>query len=220
MRIVAHYSFNNGESVVKEKYPHLLAELERAIGGIDASKHKTKESEEKTMLGQLLYSPKSLNVAFKDALLPNGWRAVKEMCDYPTDCYVGGYVPPKKFAGRLPFREMDFVKEKLGVEVQFGKYSFMVYNVAAKMTIFSNLKHIDAGIEVVPVKEFAEEMSTGVSYFEQFVWDLKKRGNADIDVPVYILGIMADEHPEVDSAGPGAPGGKGQGVFDDLSGDA
>jgi hypothetical protein len=34
-------------------------------------------------------------------------------------------------------------------------------------------------------------MSTGVSYFEQFVWDLQKRGAADIDVPVMILGIDA-----------------------------
>lgn len=47
---------------------------------------------------------------------------------------------------------MDFVKEKLGVEVQFGKYAFMVYTVCAKMTIFRNLGHIDAGIEIVPVR--------------------------------------------------------------------
>jgi len=32
-------------------------------------------------------------------------------------------------------------------------------------------------------------MSTGVSYFEQFVWDLEHRGTADIDIPVLILGI-------------------------------
>src|ERR1700679_2584165 len=87
---------------------------------------------------------------------------------------------------------MDFVKNKLGVEVQFGKYSFMVYNVAAKMTIFKNLGHIDAGVEIVPVKSFADEMSSGVSYFEQFVWDLNNRGVADIDIPVMILGIDAD----------------------------
>ena len=31
---------------------------------------------------------------------------------------------------------MDFVKNKLGIEVQFGKYAFMVYNVYAKITIF------------------------------------------------------------------------------------
>ena len=86
---------------------------------------------------------------------------------------------------------MDFVKEKLGIEVQFGKYSFMVYNVCAKMTIFNKRKYIDAGVEIVPVKTFAKEMSTGVSYFEQFVWDLEERGVADIDIPVLILGIDA-----------------------------
>ena len=84
---------------------------------------------------------------------------------------------------------MDFVKQKLGVEVQFGKYSFMVYNVAAKMTIFKNMGYIDTGIEIVPVKALADEMSSGVSYFEQFVWDLETRGTADIDIPVMIIGI-------------------------------
>jgi hypothetical protein len=82
-------------------------------------------------------------------------------------------------------------KRKLAFDVQFGKYAFMVYNVCAKMTIFHNLGHIDHGIEIVPVKAFANEMSTGVSYFEQFVWDLDRRGVSNIDIPVMILGIDA-----------------------------
>jgi len=53
----------------------------------------------------------------------------------------------------------------------------------------TTIKVIDVGIEIVPVKEFAEQMSTGVSYFEQFVWDLEHRGVADIDIPVLILGV-------------------------------
>ena len=36
---------------------------------------------------------------------------------------------------------------------------------------------------------FADEMSTGVSYYEQFLWDLEALGVADIDIPVLILGI-------------------------------
>ena len=35
-------------------------------------------------------------------------------------------------------------------------------------------------------------MSTGVSFFEQFVWDLEKRGVSNIDIPVLILGIDTD----------------------------
>ena len=84
---------------------------------------------------------------------------------------------------------MDFVKNRLGVEVQFGKYAFMVYNVCAKMTIFRNLGVVDTGVEIVPVKDLADQMSSGVSYFEQFGWDLETRGVSDIDIPVLILGV-------------------------------
>jgi hypothetical protein len=60
---------------------------------------------------------------------------------------------------------------------------------AQKMTIFHKLGVIDVGIEIAPITLFAEEMSTGVSYFEQFVWDLEHRGIADIDIPVLVLGV-------------------------------
>jgi hypothetical protein len=59
----------------------------------------------------------------------------------------------------------------------------------SNLTIFHNLGVIDAGVEIVPVKSLADQMSTGVSYFEQFVWDLERRGVSDIDIPVLILGI-------------------------------
>jgi len=187
MNIAGVYSFNDGEKVVSDKYPKLLIEIKDAIHAVDASVCMTKHSSEKTMPGQLLYSPVELNKLFKTQLNPLGWGSVRVKCDYRTDYYVKNYKP--KNLGRSAFREMDFVKEKLGVEIQFGKYAFMVYNVAAKMTIFRNLSYIDTGIEIVPVKALANKMSTGVSYFEQFVWDLEKRGISNIDVPVLILGI-------------------------------
>ena len=138
----------------------------------------------------MLYSPVSLNKAIKEPLFAQGWRNHTEKCQYSTDYYTPEY--QSEVTEIVGFRDMDFVKSKLGVEVQFGKYSFMVYNVAAKMTIFRNFGVIDAGVEIVPVKNFALQMSSGVSYFEQFVWDLQKRGVADIDVPVLILGIASE----------------------------
>ena len=186
MRVVGEYSFAGGEKVVKEKYGDLLQELYTGIEKIDLSQFKTKVSKEKTMMGKMLYSPSALNQEFKKQLNPLGWKSHREKCDYPN-FYVGGY-EHKSSSGA--FRDMDFLKDKLGVEVQFGKYSFMVYNVAAKMTIFRNLGVIDAGVEIVPVKELALQMSSGVSYFEQFTWDLEKRGVSNIDTPVFILGIV------------------------------
>jgi hypothetical protein len=137
----------------------------------------------------MLYSPKALNKDFKTAFHALGWRTVRVKCQYDRQHYVRGSPAAKPIDGA--FREMDFVKDKLGVEVQFGKYSFMVYNVCAKMTIFHNLGYVDTGIEIVPVKELADDMSSGVSYFEQFVWDLEQRGVSDIDIPVLVLGISA-----------------------------
>lgn len=189
VRIAGTYSFNDGKAQVTKRYAHLLREINEAIKVVNAADHKIKVSKEKTMPGQMLYSPKSINAAFKVAFADRNWQPVRVACAYPTQYYAKGYTPRELRKGA--FREMDFVKDRLGVEVQFGKYAFMVYNVCAKMTIFSKLGHIDCGVEIVPVKAFAEEMSSGVSYFEQFVWDLESRGVADIDIPVMILGIDA-----------------------------
>ncbi|HEV2209273.1 MAG TPA: BglII/BstYI family type II restriction endonuclease [Verrucomicrobiae bacterium] len=192
MRLAAIYSFNNGEKVVTEHYPHLVREVRTAISSIDETQCKTKESFESTTAGTFFYSPVALNRAFKKELIDlRGWKPIRVPCDYPTTFYLDNYEIRR--SNRGAFREMDFVKEKLGIEVQFGKYAFMVYNVCAKMTIFRNLGHIDCGIEIVPVKALVEEMSSGVSYFEQFVWDLETRGVANIDIPVLILGVDAVE---------------------------
>ena len=188
MIIAAEYSFNDGDAI-KRTHPLLVQELEDIVAAVDASRCKSKTSEEITMQGKMLYSPRELNKAFARGFAAKGWRKRRVQCRYPTGYYRPGYVPRRLRQGA--FREMDFLKNRLGIEVQFGKYAFMVYNVCAKMTIFSNLDVIDAGVEIVPVKSFADEMSTGVSYFEQFVWDLEARGVADIDIPVLIFGIDA-----------------------------
>jgi hypothetical protein len=185
--IAGRYSFNQGAERVSESYPKLLAEIEDVINQVKTDKLKTKVSKEKTMPGTMLFDPRALNREFKKEFTRRGWSSVRVMCDYSTDFYVSDARTRKPAKGA--FREMDFVKDKLGVEVQFGKYAFMVYNVCAKMTIFRNLGYIDSGVEIVPVKSFAGDMSSGVSYFEQFVWDLQNRGVADIDIPVLILGI-------------------------------
>jgi len=198
MIIAGKYSFNGGRDVLETNHPDELSEIYQVIAAVDSAQHLTKTSREKTMPGKTLYSPRSLNVAFKSEFKKLGWGSHRELCIYPTEFYTSEYQPAQTTKRRAgAYREMDQVKNSVGVEVQFGKYSFMVYNVAAKMTIFRNLGVIKAGIEIVPIKAFAASMSTGVSYFEQFVWDLEHRGVADIDVPVLVLGVMSSTTPQV-----------------------
>lgn len=193
MKIAGAYSFNNGKEAITEQHRQQLDEVVQVIDAIDAESCKTKESKEKTMLGRLIYSPPALNNKFKEQFATQGWVNHKVVVEYSKDYYVPGYDPRSRSGGEpTSFRDMDFIKAKLGVEVQFSKYSFMTYSGCAKMTIFAKMGVIDCGIEIVPVKALAEEMSTGVSYFEQFVWDLEHRGVSDIDIPVLILGIDTD----------------------------
>ena len=160
MKIAGIYSFNGGRGAVEKQYPELLAEITGVITSINEEDHKSKRSKEKTMPGLMLYSPRSLNKAFKAAFNRVGdWHPIRIKAEYSVKYYERGYKAAAMNKGA--FREMDFVKNKLGVEVQFGKYAFMVYNVCAKMTIFQKLGHISTGVEIVPVKQFVEHMSHG-----------------------------------------------------------
>jgi hypothetical protein len=192
MKVVAEFDFNGGKDYIQSCYNAELVDIYSVITGIDPYLYKTKVSKEKTMAGELLFAPSKLNSAFKSAFNKAGWEAKKVHCNYIYGNLLENYKAPIQTKSK-PFREMDFLKpgKKIGVEVQFGKYAFMVYNVCAKMTIFKNLGVIDCGLEIVPVKRFADQMSTGVSYFEQFAWDLQKRGTSNIDIPVLIYGIDA-----------------------------
>lgn len=188
MRFAGFYSLKNGRSVIEAEHDGEWREIANVIAGVDSSVYRTKLSREKTKQGRVLFSPPALNKAYKAGFYGHGWKTVRVNCDYSAEEYVSDYTyEPAQGA----FREMDFVKNGVGVEVQFGKYAFMVYNVCAKMTIFRNLGHIQAGVEIVPMKDFAVQMSSGVSYFEQIVWDLKTRGESDIDIPVLVVGITS-----------------------------
>ena len=173
MKVVSEFSQKDGKAFISREFPNELSEIYEVIEGVNLKDFKTKISREKTMPGELLYSPSELNREYKWRFNNLGWHEYRIKLPF----------------GNGAFREMDFVKNRLGVEVQFGKYAFMAYNVSAKMTIFHNHNVIDAGVEIVPMKNMADQMSSGVSYFEQIKWDLENRGVADIDIPVIVMGI-------------------------------
>ena len=179
------YSFNEGKKYIQENHKIEFNEVKEIISMVDAEACKVKKSEEETMKGKLLYAPKELNKCFKRNFKKKGWI---------TGARINVWTEvPEIQTTHKGYREIDALKNKLGVEVQFGKYSFMVYNVAAKMTIFAKQKIIDSGIEVVPMLRLAKEMSSGVSYFEQMKTDLEMRGVSNIDIPVIVLGVVQNK---------------------------
>jgi hypothetical protein len=185
MQIVATYSFNDGGPFIDTHFSNELHEIKEAIYSVDADAAKTKTSREVTMQGRMLYSPIGLNRALlDDRLYQQGWT--KPRIDYETT------VPETGLTYR-GFIEGDGLKNKLGLEVQFGKYAFLGWDVLGKMPIFAQRGYFTAGVEVVPMAKFRRgQMSTGIGCFEQIKALLEYRGVSDLDIPVLILGIAPD----------------------------
>src|SRR3989344_7554252 len=181
MRVVNTYSFKGGERFVKKRHSKELGEILDTIKHLDAISCLTKLSSEKTKVGQLLFSPPALNKAMKLELCDAGWTKKSNG--------KRGYIEPRHKFGKNRFREMDGIKDKVGLEIQFGKYAFMGYDIFSKMVIFKNLGYIECGIEVVPAAELVKQMSTGVSSFNQLLVDFENRGESNIDIPVFVIGI-------------------------------
>jgi hypothetical protein len=182
------YSFNNSQAIIEKEHPGELAEIFEIIRTVGSISRKTIARVEKTIVYNLLFDPSMLTELFKKKFEERSWTSdTRIVCNYSADFYTSEYTPSAVLQNA--YREMDFIKNRLGVEIQFDKLTPLGYHGCAKMTIFHNEGLIDVGVEIVPLKELAIEMSTGVSYFEQFVWDLEHRGVSEIDIPVLILGI-------------------------------
>lgn len=191
MKIIKTYSHKKGEEILTQERPRLLQELSVAVEAISAAHCLTKESKETSKIktwGGLLFSPRAINAAFKSILYPAGWAKWDEKKQKFGE-YTLTFSDDTTRRGDDRVRKIDGIKERVGLEIQMGKYAFMGYDVFSKMIIFKNMGFIDYGIEVVLVQKMIDRMSTGVSAFEHLMIDFKYRGEADIDVPVLVLGI-------------------------------
>ena len=130
------------------------------------------------MPGALLYSPQDLNRKFKMAFRE---RDYKELRDVYTIT-----LPNSSIKIKGAFKQIDFVKDKVLVEVQFGKYGFMFYDMA-KFQHFFNENKADVGVEIVPCHAMHKQMSTGVSYGEQLVYDIERLKRHFPAVPVKVI---------------------------------
>jgi hypothetical protein len=95
-------------------------------------------------------------------------------------------------SGRRPilsYNQTDFVKERVAVEVQFGKYSFVAYDLFVKHMAFYIGNVIDVGVEILAMKELQEEMASGVGYYEGELYNLIREGRGVPAVPLVLIGV-------------------------------
>lgn len=182
MKIAEKYSFNGGLEYIQVNHQPELNQLISVVERIDAEACRLKKPEKEEIsradrVGvEKFFSPIHFNALFDYFLINLDWELKPRI--YTND------------ASRAGFREMDFVKNHLGLEIQFGKYSFLTYDIVAKMIIFKNYGVINCGVEICPMSSMLPHMSSGIGAYEQVKWDLESRGFVkDFDIPVLVLGV-------------------------------
>jgi hypothetical protein len=201
MKVVKKYSHLNGEEYLlvhkKDQYEEIL----QVISEVDGDNFKTKVSEEKGREGELLYNPDSLNREFKQKFGKYLWKAVTRSY-YVSDKYeVVKIIEPLNLHDQKDylqsvgeplirsFNQTDFVKDKISVEVQMGKYFAVTYDLFVKHLSFYTGGIIDVGIEILPSRSMHEKMSSGPPFFEKEVHNVLRHGRTTPPVPLVILAI-------------------------------
>ncbi len=205
MKIANLYNHLNGREFLLVNKPKLWEEIQAAICSINANSF-TKQSKDKTKQGKLLYDQKAINKEFEKYLMPRNWQSQK------TTYYVTGDLNVAREISRIRDQneqakiirsyglvplatnnQVDFVKERVAVEVQFGKYFSVAYDLHVKHTFFFLRDDIDVGIEIIPTREMMRRMDTGIAWFENEVANVIREGRSNPSVPLVIIGVEPEE---------------------------
>lgn len=205
MKIAGVYSHLNGYEHMLVHHQDLWNEIVRAITDIDANRY-TKISRAKATKGKLLYDQKALNRQFEALLFPQNWQSVT------TQYYVTGDISTAREIagirdkeeqrriieqhGHTAFRtnnQVDFVKNRVAVEVQFGKYFSVAYDLHVKHTFFFLRNDIDVGIEIVPTRAMCIHMDSGVAWYENELANVIREGRSNPTVPIVMIGIEPEQ---------------------------
>jgi len=122
----------------------------------------------------------SFNATLDNLFVSHGWERQPPVFDDPAD----------------PAAKMDFLKERVGVEVGFGHSSYFGIDLLKfQVASYSALNKIDIGVYVTTTKRFQRALKEEFSHnwetsltFEKVCKYLPYLKSA-IQVPIYVLGI-------------------------------
>jgi hypothetical protein len=142
-----------------------------------------------------------MNDEFKIRLGANGWRESRTQYYVTADVTLARktlaldaatqkeVIESAGKVAHFTYNQTDFVKNRVAIEVQFGKYSFVAYDLFVKHMAFYVGDKIDVGIEILPMKELTIQMSSGVAYYEGEVYNVVRQGRNTPAVPLVVMGI-------------------------------
>ncbi len=201
MIIANEYNHLNAREFLIVNKSDEYAEIIECLQSVNANDY-LKISCDKEKLGKVLYSQSEINRAIKEKLLRKDWE------DKRIVFYVTGdeettreiiHIHDAEEQRRIleeravfyysTYNQIDFQKSRIAVEVQFGKYFSVAYDLHVKHTFFYSRNDIDVGIEIIPTKQMEQRMDTGVPAFEKEVTNVIREGRTNPPIPIFIIGI-------------------------------
>ncbi len=153
------------------------------------------------MKGKVLFSPMDMNASFNRLLREKAWdesrvsywvtrkeKLIRKTLSMSADEQKREIEAAGEKA-IFSYNQTDFVKDRVAVEVQFGKYAFVAYDLFVKHLAFYVGDRIDVGIEILPMKSMQSQMSSGVAYYEGEFYNVVRQGRGVPAVPLVLLGI-------------------------------
>jgi len=201
MKIAEVYSHQNGLEFLLVHNKPLWAEIKHVIASVDGKVCRTKVSKEKGIVGELKYSPIEMNARFQSLLNKKGWRESRVSYWVTKNAQLIRQTISKsadeqkseiEAAGEKPifsYNQTDFVKSRVALEVQFGKYAFVAYDLFVKHLAFYVRNEIDVGIEILAMKSLQSQMSSGPGYYEGELYNMIRNGRGVPAVPLVLIGV-------------------------------
>jgi hypothetical protein len=139
------------------------------------------------------YKRKALNERFRTAFLSNGWAEQFEL-------FADEDVSEDE---ETPLAKIDFLKDRVGVEVGFSHASFIGIDLLKFQTLsYANLNKIDVGVYIVATN--ALHKATGKAFDGSIMYEKVLRYlphfKSAIQVPVWVVGLLPSEAQFVESA--------------------
>ena len=201
MKVYETYSHLNGLEYLHFHKKNLIKDIFDSIEAVDAELCRTKISKERKKQGRRLYSPIDMNRAFSDEFRKRGWKEKRNNAYVVRDQNLARKIISLSAeqqrqiieqAGEkalFSYNQTDFVKDRVAVEVQFGKYSFVAHDLFVKHMSFFVSNQIDVGVEILPMKSLEQQMSSGVAYYERDLFNVLRQGRGSPAVPLVLFGI-------------------------------
>jgi hypothetical protein len=162
MKVAAYHSHLNGLEYLLVQKPQLWREVQASLANLRGGLVDKVTSQHTRVCRDSSWLQVELGTEFGQSLQALGWETA---------------VPESLLKERV------FVKFALGV-IDGGIPAF------ANHLAFFVGDVIDVGIEIVPMKELQEEMSSGVPYYEGELYNLIREGRGVPAVPLVLVGVI------------------------------